>query len=89
MMVLSSASLCCLLLLEVVCSLTTASPAPYGEPVLNAIDQAEVAAPLYESHLTQATIQQNCCGCPSCPKFEHILTPLCEYCFMCPRCHFW
>ena len=90
-MVLSSASLCCLLLLGVVCGLTTASPAPYGEPVLNAIDQAEVALPRYESDKTQATIQLNCCGCNcygdaainSLPNY----LPYCVYCFVCPPCN--
>ena len=86
-MVLSSASLCSLLLLGVVCGLTAASPAPYGEPVLNAIDQAEVAAPLYENQMTQATIQQNCCGCPSCPgTVVSLSTSDCVFCFVCPIC---
>ena len=74
-MFLSSASLCCLLLLGVVCSQTTA----YSEP---AIDQAEVAAPRhYDNPITKATVQQSCCGC--CPNYP---STNCVYCFWCPPC---
>ena len=79
-MVLSSASLCSLLLLGVVCCLTAASPD------LNAIDQAKVAAPRYESPLTQVTIQRNCCRCCPSGSWPPNYYPYCVHCTLCPIC---
>ena len=72
-MALSTAPLCCLILLGVV-YLTTASPAPFGYD-RGTLEQAVVAAKLYNQpvdDVMQATIQQHCCSCGPCRRYATI-----------------